>query len=138
MPFNQYSINCCIQRTKASGNDKVCDFWRQILSSERIAGTSFQHLRIKLNLLEGGSEQLRRCVPGEVSDTCFYPKPRWFSTDQATKSRRISRTVSRLSKNSSSRPVPVFVEFKYSVIYGKMFFQQEITDAEFSSSYADC
>ena len=43
------------------------------------------------SLLEGGSEQLRRCVPGEASDTRFYPKPRWFSTDQATKSRRISK-----------------------------------------------
>ena len=119
-------------------NDKVRDFWHQILSSERIAGTTFQHLRVILNLLEGGSEQLHRCVPGEASDTCFYPKPRWFLTDQATKSRRISKTVSRLGENSSSRPVSVFVEFKYSVIYGKMFFQQEITDAEFSSSYADC
>ena len=90
-----------------------------------------------LNLLEGGLEQLRRCVPEEASDTRFYPKSRWFSTDQATKSRRISKTVSRLGENSSSRPVPVFVEFKYSVIYGKMFFQEEITDAEVSTSYAD-
>ena len=72
-----------------------------------IAGTNFQHLRVILNLLEGGSEQLRRCVPGEASDT------------------------------RSSRPVPVFVEFKYSVIYGKMFLEQEITDAEVSTSYAD-
>ena len=91
-----------------------------------------------LNLLGGGSEQLRRCVPGEVSDTHFYVKPRWFSTDQATKSRRISKTVSRLGENSSSRPAPVFVEFRYSVIYSKMFFQQEITDAEVSTSYVDC
>ena len=85
------------------------DFWRQILSSERIAGTTFQHLRVILNLLEGGSEQLRRCVPEEASDTRFYPKPGWFSTDQATKSRRISKTVSRLGENSSSRPAPVFL-----------------------------
>ena len=77
-------------------------------------------------------------MPGEASDMRFYPKPRWFSTDQATKSRRISNTVSRLGKNTSSRPAPVFVEFKYSVIYGKMFFQQEITDAKVSTSYADC
>ena len=142
MPFNQYSINSYVQRTKASSDDKVRDFRpqirRQILSSERIAGTTVQHLRVILNLLEGGSERLRRCVPGEASDTRFYPKPRWFLTDQATKSRRISKTVSRLGENSSSRPVSVFVEFKYSVIYGKMFFQQEITDAEISSSYADC
>ena len=117
---------------------KVRDFWRQILSSERIAGTIFQHLQVILNLLEGGSEQLRRCVPGEASDTRFYSRPRWFSTDQATKSRRISKTVSRLSENSSSHPVPVFVEFQYSVIYGKMFFQQEITDAKVSTLYADC
>ena len=82
--------------------------------------------------------QLCCCVPGEVSDTCFYPKPRWFSIDQATKSRCISKTVSRLGENVSSRPAPVFVEFEYSVIYGKMFFQQEITDAEVSTSYADC
>ena len=113
------------------------DFWRQILSSERIAGTTFQHLRVILNLLKGGSEQLRRCVPGEASDTCFYPQPGWFLTDQATKSRRISKMVSRL-ENSSSRLAPVFVEFKYSVIYSKMFFQQEITDAKVSTSYADC
>ena len=92
------------------------DFWRQILSSERIAGTTFQHLQVILNLLEGGSEQLCRCVPGEVSDTRFYPKPGWFSTDQATKSRRILKTVSRLGENSSSHPAPVFVEFKYTVI----------------------
>ena len=94
----------------------VRDFWRQILSLERIAGTTFQHLQIILNLLEGGSEQLRHCVPGEASDMCFYSKPRWFSTDQATKSRCTSKTVSRLGKNSLSRPVPVFVELKYSVI----------------------
>ena len=66
------------------------DFWRQILSSERIAGTTFQHLQVILNLLEGGSEQLCRCVPGEASDTRFHPKPGRFSTDQATKSRHIS------------------------------------------------
>ena len=54
------------------------------------------------------------------------------------KSRRISKMVSRLGENSLSCPAPVFVEFKYSVIYGKMFFQQEITDAEVSTSYADC
>ena len=47
--------------------------WHQILSTGRIAGTTFQHLQIILNLLEGGSEQFRRCVPGEVSDTHFYP-----------------------------------------------------------------
>ena len=138
MPFNQYSINSYVQRTKASGDDKVHDFWRQILSSERIAGTTLQHLRVILNLLEDGSEQLLRCVPGEASDTRFYPKPRWFLTDQVTKSRRISKTVSRLGENSSSRPVPGFVEFKNSVIYGKLFFQQEITDAEINTSYADC
>ena len=82
-------IDSYVQRTKASGDDKVRDFWRQILSSERIAGTTFQHIPVILNLLEGGSEQLRRCVPGEASDTRFYPKPGWFTTDQATKSRRI-------------------------------------------------
>ena len=114
------------------------DSWRQILSSERIAGTTFQHLQVILNLLEGGSEQLRRCVPGEASDTRFYPKPSWFSTDQAIKSRRISKTISRLGKNSSSRPAPVFVEFKYTVKYGKIFFQQEITDADVGTLYADC
>ena len=91
-----------------------------------------------MGLLEGGSEQLRCCVPGEASDTHFYPKPRWFSTDQATKSRRISKMVSHLGENSLSRPAPVFVEFKYNVIHGKMFFQQEIPDAEVSTSYADC
>ena len=105
--------------------------------SERIAGATFQHLRVILNLLEGGSEQLCRCVPGEASDTRFYPKPGWFSTDQATKSRCISKMVSHLGENSSSRPAPIFVEFKYTVIYGKMFFQQEITDAEVSTSYVD-
>ena len=77
-------------------------------------------------------------MPGEASDTRFYPKPGWFSTDQATKSRRISKTVSHLDENSSSRLAPVFLEFKYTVIYGKMFFQQEITDAEVGTSYADC
>ena len=127
-----------VLRRATSGDDKVRDFWCQILSSERIAGTTFQRLQIILDLLEGGSEQLRHCVPGEASDTRFYPKPGWFSTDQATKSRRISQTVSRLGENSSSRPAPVFVEFEYSVIYGKMFFQQEITDAEFSTLGADC
>ena len=59
-------------------------------------------------------------------------------TDQATKSRCISKTVNRLGENSSSRPAPVFLEFKYTVIYGKMFFQQEITDAEGGTSYTDC
>ena len=116
---------------------KFVTFWHQILSSERIAVTTFQHLWIILNLLEGGSEQLSHCVPGEASDTCFYSKPRWFSTNQATKSRHISKTVSCLGENSS-RPAPVLVEFKYSVIYGKMFFQQEITDAEVFTSYVDC
>ena len=137
-PFNQYSINSYVPRTKVSGDDKVRDFWCQILSSERIVGTTFQHLWVILNLLEGGSDQLRHCVPGEASDMHFYPKPGWFLTDQVTKSRCISKTVSRLSENSSSCPVPAFVEFKYSVIYGKMFFQQEITDAEVGTSYADC
>ena len=47
------------------------------------------------------------------------------------------KRLSCLGKNSLSRPVPVFVEFKYSVIYGKMFLEQEITDAEVSTSYAD-
>ena len=131
-------INSYVQRTKASGDDKVRDFWRQILSSERIAGTTFQHIPVILNLLEGDSEQLRRCVPGEASDTRFYPKPGWFTTDQATKSRRsISKTVSRLGENSLSRPAPVFAEFKYSVIYGKMSFQQEITEAKVGTLYAD-
>ena len=97
---------------------------------------TFQYIPVILNLLEGGSEQLRRCVPGEASDTRFYPKPGWFSTDQATKSRRISKTVSRVGKISSSRPAPVFAKFKYSVIY-KLFFQQEITDAEVGTSHAD-
>ena len=64
-----------VQHTKAGGDDKVRDFWRQILSSERIAGIAFEHLWVILNLLEGGSEQLRRCVPGEVSNMRFYPKP---------------------------------------------------------------
>ena len=108
------------------------------MSSERIAGTFFQHIPVILNLFEGGSEQLRHCVPGEASDTHFYPKPGWFSTNQATKSRRISKMVSHLGENSSSRPAPVFVEFKYTVIYGKMFFQQEITDVEVGTSYVDC
>ena len=45
--------------------------------------------------------------------------------------------VSYLGENSSSRPVPVFVEFKYSVIYSKMFFQQEITDAEVGTLHTD-
>ena len=49
--------------------------------------------------------------------------------------RRISKRVSCLGENSSSCPVSVFVEFKYSVIYGKMFFQQKITDAEVSTLY---
>ena len=60
----------------ASGDNKVCDFWRQILSSERIAGTTFQHLSTGNTQLEGSSEQLRRCVPGEANDTRFYPKAR--------------------------------------------------------------
>ena len=47
------------------------------------------------------------------------------------------KTVSRLGENSLSRPAPVFAEFKYSVIYGKMSFQQEITDAKVGISYAD-
>ena len=119
-----------------SGDDKVCDFWRQILFSERTAGTTFQHLQVILNLLEGSSKQLRCCVPGEASDTRFYPKPRWFSTNQATKSRHISKTVSRLGKNFTSCPPPVFIEFKYSVIYGKMFFQLEITDIEVRTLFA--
>ena len=123
-------------KSKASGDDKVRDFWRQILSSERLSGTTFQYIPVILNLLEGGSEQLRRCVPGEASDTRFYPKPGWFSTDQATKSRRISKTVSRVGEISSSRPAPVFAKLKYSVIY-KLFFQQEITDAEVGTSHAD-
>ena len=105
---------------------------------QRIAGTIFQHLLVILNLLEGSLEQLRHCVPGEASDTYFYPKAGWFSTDQATKSSRISKTVSHLGENTSSHPAPVFVEFKYSVTYGKMFFQQEITDTEVGTSYADC
>ena len=109
----------------ASGNDKVRNFWRQILSSERMAGTTFQHLRVILSLLEGGLEQFRCCMPGEASDASFYPKPRWFLPDQVTKSIHISRT-------------PVFVEFKYSVIYSKMFFQQEITDAKVHTLYANC
>ena len=109
----------------ASGDDKVRNFWRQILSSERMAGTTFQHLRVILSLLEGGSEQFRRCMPGEASDACFYPKPRWFLPDQATNSTCISQT-------------PVFVEFEYSVIYSKMFFQQEITDAKVRTLYANC
>ena len=79
---------------------------------QRIAGTTFQHLWVILNLLEGCSEQLRRCVPGGASDTCLYPKPRWFSIDQATKSSHISQTVSHLGENFSSCPVPAFVEFK--------------------------
>ena len=60
---------------KASGDDEVRDFWRQILSSERIASTTFQHIPVILNLLEGGSKQLCRFVPGEVSDT-FLSKTR--------------------------------------------------------------
>ena len=125
---------------RRAATTKFHDFWCQVLSSERTAGTTFQHLQVILNLLEGSSKQLRCSVPGEASDMRFYPKPWWFSTDQATKSRRITITVSRLGENSSNHPVPVFVEFKYSVIYGKMFFQQEITDAEVSRStlYADC
>ena len=92
----------------------------------KIAGTTFQHLRGILNLLEGGSKQLRRCVPGEASDTRFYPKLGWFSTDQATKSSRISQMLSHLGENFSSHPAPVFIQFEYSVIYSKMLFQQEI------------
>ena len=38
-------------------------------------------------------------------------------------------------KNFSILPVPVFVEFEYSVIYSKMFFQQEITDAKVSTLF---
>ena len=68
----------------------------------------------------------------------FYPKPRWLLTDQVTKSRHILKTVSCLGENSSSHPASVLVEFEYSVVYGKMFFQQEITDAEVNTSYADC
>ena len=108
------------------------------MSPERIAGTTFQHLRVILNLLEGRSEQLRHCVPREAGDTRFYQKPRWFLTNQATKSRHISKTVSCLGENSSSHTTSIFVEFKYSVIYGKMFFQQEITDAQVGTSHADC
>ena len=71
VPFNQYSINSYVQHTKASGDDKVHDVCYQILSSDRIAGTTFQHLRVTLNLLEGGSKQLHHCVSGEARDTCF-------------------------------------------------------------------
>ena len=46
----------------------VRDFWRQILSSERIGGTIFQHIPVILNLFEGGWERLRRCVPEEASE----------------------------------------------------------------------
>ena len=120
--------------TKVSGNYELCDFWRQILFSGRTAGTTFQNLPVILNLLEGGLKQLCHCVPGKASDMRLYPKPRWFSTDQATKFRCTSKTVSRLCKNSSA---PVFAEFKYSVIYDKMSFQQEITDAKVSTSYTD-
>ena len=69
MRRNRYMI----QRTKASGDKKVRDLWRQILSSERIAGTTFQHLRVILNILESGSEQLCRCVPGEASILIYVP-----------------------------------------------------------------
>ena len=76
-------------------------------------------------------------LPGEASDL-FLSKTQVVSISQATKSRRISKPASRLSENSLSRPAPVFVEFKYSVIYGKMFFQQEITDTEVRTLYTDC
>ena len=56
--FNQYSINSYVQRIKASGDDKVHDFWYQILSSDRIAGKSFQHLWVILNLLEGATSSV--------------------------------------------------------------------------------
>ena len=58
-----------------------------------------------------------------------------FATFCLRFTRTISKTVSRLGENSSSRPAPVFVEFEYSVIDGKMFFQQEITDAEVSTYF---
>ena len=76
-------------------------------------------------------------LPGEASDV-FLSKTQVVSIGQATKSRRISKPASRLGENSLSRPAPVFVEFKYSVIYGKMFFQQEITDTEVRTLYTDC
>ena len=79
---------------------KFVDLWHQILSSEKIAGITVQHLQVILNLLEGDLEQLLCCVPGEASVTCSYPKPRWFSTDQVThlKSSHISQMVSRLGE----------------------------------------
>ena len=58
-----------VLRRAAMTNFVTFGVWRRILSSERIAGTTFQHLQVILNLLESGSEQLRRCVPGEASDT---------------------------------------------------------------------
>ena len=84
-------------------------------------GLQVQLFNTYSNLLEGSSKQLCRCLPGEVSDTRFYPKPRWFSTDQVTKSSCISQTVSHLGTNSLSHPAPVFVEFD---LYSKLFFQQ--------------
>ena len=87
-----------------------------------------QHLWVILNILDDGSEQLCRCVPREASETRFYPKTRWFSTNQATKLSRISQMVGRLCKTFSRYPGPVFTEFQYSATYGKMFFQQDITD----------
>ena len=135
VPSSQYSIYSCVQLTRAGGSDKVRDFWRQMLSSVRIISTSSQRVRIIFNLLEGGSKRLRRCMPGEASDRNFYPKFGWFSTNQATRPSHISQTVSRLGENFSSRPAQVFVEFQYSLIYGKMFFQQEITDAKVSTLF---
>ena len=64
-------------------------FWRQILSLERIAGTTFQHLRVILNLLKGSSEQLCRCVPGKASDMCFIQNPGGFQPTKRLKSRCI-------------------------------------------------
>ena len=91
----------------SSGDDKVCDIWCQILPSERIAGKTL------FNLFEGRSEQLRHCVPGEASDARFYPKPKWYSTDQVTSC--ISQMVSPLIENFSGRPTPVFVEFQHRI-----------------------
>ena len=104
----------------------LCDFWGQILSSERIAGTTFQHLRAIPNLLEGSSEKLCCCVTGEGRD---MENPGGFRP-----AKQLNLAVSKsFWQKFSSHPVPVFTKFKYCIIYSKMVFQEEITDAKVST-----
>ena len=50
----------------------------------------------------------------------------------------ISSSTTGFAIKRPDSTAPVFVELSNSVIYGKMFFQQEITDAKVSTLYRDC